>query len=617
MYDLSFNKKYKVETFPGFAVATPAGAAAWRFIEQNHAIWLVATNRAKEDTMAMFENGIANDTAFQQLVFQWQRALEKPYCCICCRSGSVIAARRLRVALRTVVKHKRKLPPEGGVLIDGDTLPAEVHTPRNLMDVDEQMHILQDRAFRHAKPAIELAKNIILAADEAHKVEQAVAAGTRRGTLTLAEMDTISVYHSSGSVASLGGDIGPGGPERTPSQVLSGPSASAFLGFLSASVAAIIPSRASQHGASRSGTIARDSAEAGQPPSSSPAVARSSGSSERRPSPSATPAGPSHGFRPGHSAAAGPLAGLRGREGYQSLQPFEIEGPVPPSTTPSPRRRGLPSAIGGLQNLLGRRRAGISESGPTAPTSPSGPAQAALEMASSVGSLVSIGRPEAEAPTPSTPPRPSTPRAKEQNFGSTLREKRRLLAAAHKNLEKNEVDLPIPRERAMPVLENLQRQSALRQAQRTGRSSVASVTETASQQGTQPPPAAADARRPRSRASPTQAPERADPGAAGPSASGGAPSRTEGFVRAAARAAPSTPAAATPGRGSGRAAPPARGAGPAQAPSSPGSRSTSEYQSARSRGSRSGSGSSVGAPGVPSWVAGRRQEIEEAERSSP
>jgi hypothetical protein len=136
----------------------------------------VAFNEAREDELEMVQNALDNDAGFQQLVYLWQKTLEQPWCCLCCRAKAKAAARRLRVALRRVVTCKGTLPPWGDPLIPGDDYPRPAHTPTYKRDVTEQMHFLQDKRFRHSGLAIDLAKNIIKRAQEERKEEEEAAA---------------------------------------------------------------------------------------------------------------------------------------------------------------------------------------------------------------------------------------------------------------------------------------------------------------------------------------------------------------------------------------------------------------------------------------------------------
>jgi hypothetical protein len=595
----------------------------------------------------MFENGLRHDPAFADLVFRWQRILEGEWTCICCRPDTQKAARRLRVAIRRVVDHDGKLPPVGGVLLAGDKLPKEVHTPRNEQAVQDQMHHLLHRKFMHSEPAIELAKNIIIAADEVEKGEQiarAIAARTRTGPLSLAEREAMTLYHSPGGSASLGGDLGPGGPERSSSEALSPASRRELTQIFTAARAAVNPTCSQEEGPSGSSIAGSESAERGQPPASSVAAARVLCPSQytlpqntaQKPSAEVIPqptweaeqaSNPSRSVivtseiepmldAPG--AHSGQLLDLRARNQYQSIQTFQVEGPVPTGPTSYAPGRAAIGAWENVQNIFSGRQAGLP--GPPAPYLP------ADSEGDELLSLISLGRSETE----SRPPTPKSPRAKPQNFGKTPREKRELLDAAHKNLEINEVDLPIPPARAYALrdrlgkeyqtrlhrIEDEKRQSRRMKAEDTG----------AGRRGVSPEGVADySSRRPLRRgAIPVQ-----------PSATA---TETSGQDRGAFPAQTSMPTGGTPGQGraSGLAptVPSGRAAVPTLALPSLGGESSGGYRSERSQGRGSSGGHdsphSRGA-GIrsrvddtpqparkvpPGQVEGRKREIEEAIRTA-
>jgi hypothetical protein len=133
------------------------------------------------------------------------------------------------------------------------------------------------------------------------------------------------------------------------------------------------------------------------------------------------------------------------------IQAFQVEGLVPKGQTSHAPGGAVIGALENVQNLFSGRQAGLS--GPPAPYLP-------LDSeGDELLSLISVGRPETE----STPSIPKSPRAKPQNFGKTPREKRKLLDAAHKNLEMNEVDLPIPPARANTLRDRLGKEYQTRQ----------------------------------------------------------------------------------------------------------------------------------------------------------
>ncbi len=403
----------------------------------------VAFGQFREDEAEMFQNGLLNDPAFEQLAFQWQKALEKPWCCACCRPKASKAARRLRVALRRVVTHKRPMPPIGPPLLAEDDAPIECHTPSYRREIGEQMHLLQDRTFRNSALAIDLAENILLAAEaDAERARTlpfgaptagpaasvALSLGGRTAAPSVAGGETTS----SGPrrvIATPGGDIGPGGPERRTSTSAPAPaplepeseqafrpSGERFSGWVAAAttLANLRLSRSSQpgrppslvSGTPRWSESARPSVESGRPPRPSRPVA---GASETESLPDSP--------KP-NSMAAPPAESLRARHGGPAaggFEPFEVEGRTRPTETSYAPFRGITGAFGSALSLFRAPQREVGASGSDAAA--------------------------AEAPTPPDTPT-SQRRPQEQNFGSTERERNRLIAAARKNLEGNDVEVP-------------------------------------------------------------------------------------------------------------------------------------------------------------------------------
>lgn len=108
----------------------------------------------------MFQNGVINDPGFQQLAFQWQKALVWP-CCCCCRPSANKSSQRLRVALRRVVENKGNMPPWGNELLENDDPPIRCHTPPNLREESEQRYLLTHDPFCDSPAVIDLANWIM------------------------------------------------------------------------------------------------------------------------------------------------------------------------------------------------------------------------------------------------------------------------------------------------------------------------------------------------------------------------------------------------------------------------------------------------------------------------
>lgn len=410
----------------------------------------------------MVQDGLIKDPEFKQLAFLWQRTLEKPWSCCCCRPKAEKAARRLRVALRRVVTCGGKLPPIGPPLIIGDNEPREAHTPTYRRDVAEQMHLLQDPGFRHSALAIDLAKNIVKAAKE--EEEQALArgpthtirasadppgdsqAGNRPEASSSVGGETISARRT-GVLSTLGGDIDLVVDERTSQPTV--PPTLAWKDVI-------------QRWLEKEEHLARPFE-----PGPGPLTSDTSGGSSppRRARPRSTEAGRALGTgpptaslvpeieaipdTPGPSAAteASSATLAMGRTPAQlpslRIRPqAQVERDRPPSgcalTTPAAESSQI--ARPGTFTT--------SEIQPLPPASTSG--HVASRAASVVGSLASAATPRSARVTAVIPSRSATsastrPRspAKQQNFGNSNRERRRLIAAAYGNIKINEVDLPV------------------------------------------------------------------------------------------------------------------------------------------------------------------------------
>ena len=441
--------EYGPKSSPAGTAVLPAINAADRTVEQNWAIYRMAFNKAREDDLEMIQDGLEKDPAFKQLVFLWQKTLEQRWYCSCCREDVNKAARRVRVALRRVVTYKQRLPPIGPPLIRGDQAPIEAHTPTYRRDVQEQLHILNDKAFRHSKLATDLAENIILAY-HAEKAEDA-----RRDSSGAGAADTRMAgcgsrrelrAHRSGVLSTQGGDIGPGGPEQrisplSPASSLSSgdvihkwlenahlqspfdPEQSSLAtrrGTLAAGSEAPLSGRPSDLGVQVNPAGTRSSTQAGLA-TIEPIPAQATGLRVRTASGVSEPGG-----------TASRPASVVPSEASEHLPESYFDKPNVDSRlltgglASPPRDRSLGTVVDSISDL--RQRASGEGSQATAAVTVS---QLTARRTASKSS-------EGAAPTR------IRRSAKEQNFGDSNRERRILVAAAHRNLRRNEIEPPIP-----------------------------------------------------------------------------------------------------------------------------------------------------------------------------
>jgi hypothetical protein len=411
----------------------------------------MAFNKAREDELEMIQNALDNDAAFQQLVYLWQKTLEQPWCCLCCRAKAKAAARRLKVALRRVVTCKGTLPPWGDPLIPGDDDPRPAHTPTYKRDVTEQMHFLQDKRFRHSGLAIDLAKNIIKRAQEEREEEEAAttqaatsaepfeagvsvppSAGDCPGAPNLAAVRTSSARRTA-LLSTPGTDISPGSPHPS---VTSSSAANEVIRLWLEQEEHLAHLFKPGPGQQQPPTSGSGSAGGVQPPLSAAITAprtgqQTSSTSEIQPlldTPESTLATQPDSTTFEVVPPPVHLAALRLRAQF-AVEDSPSEAQQPTRTTESSHApdQGLSRAAFGSLVLV----------------PPFEGHQISQGLAGPSGSGTTSGRGNVSGTLASELEATRTPsRAHNQNFGKHPRERRKLIAAAYRNIRMNEEQLP-------------------------------------------------------------------------------------------------------------------------------------------------------------------------------
>jgi hypothetical protein len=403
--------------------------------------------------LEMVQNGLDKDPAFQQLVYLWQRTLEKRWCCPCCRPKVIKAARRLRVALRRVVTCKQKLPPTGPPLIRGDEPARLAHTPIYQRDVEEQLHLLTEPQFSNSALAIALATNILIVA-RVQEEEEVEPQETGPSAEHLAEKEA-GIVRSKGVISTGGGDIGTGGPN---SIVLKRQRRRLSPEELEKEPDTIDKKQLITYWLEGDSHLHLPFGRA-PPGSTVPSRVPSPGSMARRGSASQLEAGEAE--RPGHAASAhsgiGGVAVLQVpvAAGQAGLKPLKVprggdaaqraevaSGSAARAVTSRSKAPMSPAAstVRSLEEQGALLQSTLAEPANTRYDSvPSGTPSRHSTPVVTVSQFT--GRTSAQGIEATLAPR-TRPKFHDQNFGDNARDRQRLIRAAHRNLRKNKMPLP-------------------------------------------------------------------------------------------------------------------------------------------------------------------------------